>query len=149
MKYTIFNVFLSNVCREFQDMIKISKRAFSYVIVAKERKTYEQRNAKDNISISGYFTAFHRIFVVYYLKFILIWTCCKYPNYSSFIYIYIMSMLCRIFSHREILNLHKLDILYWNNIKRNLQNQDMTYETLKVIQVYCQIQLRVIIKWIN
>lgn len=52
MKYTISNVFLSNVCREFQVIIEISKSAFNYVVVAKvrERKTHEQRNAKDNIN---------------------------------------------------------------------------------------------------
>lgn len=110
MKYTISNVFLSNVCREFQDIIKISKNAFNYVIVAnvKERKTHEQRNAKDNISINDYFTAFHRIcrvlLKIYFNLDIL--------QISRLFIIYIMSMLCRIFSHREILNLNKLDILY-------------------------------------
>lgn len=55
--------------------------------------------------------------------------------------------MLRIFTSRNVKGLNKLDILYWNNIERNLQNQEMTHK--RVIQVYCQIQLHVIIKRIR
>lgn len=105
MKYTISNVFLSNVCREFQDIIENSKSAFNYVVVAnvRERKTHEHREMRKTIYqlvvISPHFTEF----LVYYLKFILIWKCCKCPDYSYVIYV--MSTLCCIFSHGEMLKI--------------------------------------------